>query len=164
MPVTPFHFGPGLALHAAAPRHISFVAFCAANILTDVEPLFFMLTDQTPLHRFFHTLPGVSLVIGVTVLLLRGLQKTLASWQYCPNVAGWKDESLRQMVLGAFLGGYSHILLDSLMHWDMAPFAPVSGGNPLLGQIGVEALHWACVGAAVLGLVMLAWRSRRDGV
>ena len=43
MPITPFHFGPGAALHAISPRHVSFLAFCAANVLTDLESLYFLL-------------------------------------------------------------------------------------------------------------------------
>ena len=54
MPITPFHFGPGGVIHALAPKQVSFIAFCAANVLIDVEPLYFMLTHQYPLHRFFH--------------------------------------------------------------------------------------------------------------
>jgi hypothetical protein len=61
MPVTPFHFGPGAAIHAAAPRYVSFIAFCAANILMDIEPLYYMLRQQYPLHRFFRTYIGASL-------------------------------------------------------------------------------------------------------
>ena len=48
MPVTPFHFGPGAALHAVAPKHVSFLAFCAANILIDLESLYNLRTDILP--------------------------------------------------------------------------------------------------------------------
>ena len=52
MPVTPFHFGPGALVHALAPRYVSFLAFCAANVLIDVEPGYYMMVGQFPLHRF----------------------------------------------------------------------------------------------------------------
>ena len=67
MPITPFHFGSGAAIHAAAPRYVSFLAFCATNILMDVEPLYYILTQQYPLHRFFHTYIGASIVAAATV-------------------------------------------------------------------------------------------------
>jgi hypothetical protein len=51
MPVTPFHFGPGAAIHSLAPKRVSFLAFCVSNVLIDIEPLYFMLTKQFPLHR-----------------------------------------------------------------------------------------------------------------
>jgi hypothetical protein len=79
VPITPFHFGPGAAIYAAAPRYVSFFAFCAANILMDVEPLYYMLTQQYPLHRFFHTYIGASIVAAATVGLTR-----IHSWEPSP--------------------------------------------------------------------------------
>ena len=46
MPFTPFHFGPGAALHALAPRHVSFMAFCGTNVLIDVESLVNLVTGR----------------------------------------------------------------------------------------------------------------------
>ena len=69
MPITPFHFGPGATVHAIAPRHISFLAFCAANVLIDVETLYCILTRQYPWHRFFHTYVGATIVVVATVAL-----------------------------------------------------------------------------------------------
>jgi hypothetical protein len=62
MPITPFHFGPGAAIHVVAPRQLSFLAFCAANVLIDIEPMYYMLTAQERLHRFFHTYIGATVV------------------------------------------------------------------------------------------------------
>jgi hypothetical protein len=36
----------GAAVHAVAPRYVSFLAFCAANVLIDMETLYFLLTNQ----------------------------------------------------------------------------------------------------------------------
>lgn len=121
MPFTPFHFGPGALLHSAAPKHVSFLAFCGANVLVDVEPLYFMLTHQYPIHRFFHTYVGAT-------------------------------------VAAAIAGTYSHVLLDSLMHADMKPFAPFSAANPLLGAVFLNTLHGFCVLAGVVGGVVIAVR------
>jgi len=57
-------------LNAVAPKHISFVSFVAANVLIDIEPLYYMLTKQYPLHRFFHTYVGAGLVSIAAVLLI----------------------------------------------------------------------------------------------
>jgi hypothetical protein len=46
MPITPFHFGPGTAIHAIAPKHVSFLTFCSANVLIDIEPLYYMVIGQ----------------------------------------------------------------------------------------------------------------------
>lgn len=85
MPITPFHFGPGAAIHALAPRQVSFLAFCASNVLIDVEPLYFMLIHQYPVHRFFHTLIGASLIVILTVALFMGA-RAFAQRFWLPNL------------------------------------------------------------------------------
>lgn len=158
MPFTPFHFGPGAALHALAPRRISFLAFCAANVVVDIEPLYYMLTHQYPLHRFFHTFVGVSVAIALTVALFIGLQKVAAKIRFIPNLFGWKSLALLPVVIGAVLGGYTHIVLDGLMHGDIRPLAPFSSANPFQGQVSLEALHWFCIYAGAFGLATVAIR------
>jgi hypothetical protein len=69
MPFTAFHFGPGALVHSAAPQYVSFLAFCGANVLVDVEPLYFMLTQQHPIHRFFHTYVGAAVAGSIVVVL-----------------------------------------------------------------------------------------------
>ena len=72
MPFTPFHFGPGALVHSAAPKHSSFLAFCGADVLVDVEPLYYMITGGYPIHRLFHTYVGAT-VPGVICVLLFAL-------------------------------------------------------------------------------------------
>jgi membrane-bound metal-dependent hydrolase YbcI (DUF457 family) len=146
MPITPFHFGPGAAIHSLAPRRISFAAFCAANVLTDVEPLYYMVTQQFPLHRFFHTYVGAT-VMGVLTLALLLLLRRWVQWQATPAA----------IAVGAFIGTWSHVVLDSIMHTDITPLAPFSEANGLWHIISLVELHLYCllaglVGAAILGL------------
>lgn len=147
MPITPFHFGPGAAIHSLAPRRISFAAFCAANVLTDVEPLYYMVTQQFPLHRFFHTYVGATVMGALTVALLLLLRRWITRWQ----------TTLFALSAGAFIGTYSHVVLDSIMHSDITPLAPFSEANGLWRIISLGELHLYCllaglIGAAVLGL------------
>lgn len=65
------------------------------------------------------------------------------------------------MVADAALGAYSHIVLDSIMHPDIVPLAPFSHANTLYGAIFLRALHLSCLGAALLGLGVLAIREAR---
>jgi membrane-bound metal-dependent hydrolase YbcI (DUF457 family) len=148
VPFTPFHLGPGALVHSAAPKHISFLAFCGANVLVDVEPLYFMLTHQYPIHRFWHTYIGATVAAGVVVALFAlarkfGLRINL---------------TVRAVALGAILGTYSHVLLDSLMHADVNPFAPFSDANPLLGAVFLNTLHGFCLLAGVVGTVVIGVR------
>jgi membrane-bound metal-dependent hydrolase YbcI (DUF457 family) len=151
MPITPFHFGPGAALHAIAPRQVSFLAFCAANVLIDLESLYNLVNRREPVHAFFHTYVGATLVVlgmaGLFWLLGRSPLKRL-----CGRL------TQRPVAIGAALGAWSHVLLDSLMHRDIQPLLPFSAGNALQGLVSLPVLHGACLAAA---LFALAWMGVR---
>jgi membrane-bound metal-dependent hydrolase YbcI (DUF457 family) len=162
MPVTPFHFGPGAAVHALAPRQVSFLAFCAANVLIDVEPLYYMLSEQYPLHRFFHTYVGACLIVLATMAIFAAAL-LLARRFSLPNPFQWQQLRWLPIGLGAAAGAFSHIVLDSIMHDDIRPWAPFSDANALYGLISLAALHRACLLAALVGLVAMAIRTRWRG-
>ena len=164
MPFTPFHFGVGAAIHAIAPRRISFLGFCAGNVVTDFEPLYYMLTRQPPYHRFLHTIPGATLS-WIVALILFLLLIRVGTRIHFPNWLGWRDLTLLPIAFGAALGSYSHLILDGMMHADMRPFAPFTDANPLLGIIPLVALYSGCIAAAVLGIAIVIWRrSNQPGV
>ena len=152
MPITPFHFGPGVALHALAPRHLSFLAFCASNALIDVESVVNLLAARHPVHAFLHTYVGATLVwIGLGLLFWVLIQPAIA--RRLPDLLGWKRLGMGPVLIGAATGAYSHVLLDSVMHADARPLEPFAGGNPLLGSLTVSDLHMACIGLGLLGLL-----------
>lgn len=157
MPITPFHFGPGAAIHAVAPKHVSFLTFCAANVLIDIEPLYYMLTGQFPLHRFFHTYVGATVIMAVTALIFLVSIK-LALRVRLPNLFQWQSLNPFSIWLGAGAGSYSHIVFDSVMHADIVPFSPFSEANVLYQLVSLGELHLFCVISAVLGLVILGVR------
>src|SRR5437867_6922820 len=149
MPVTPFHFGPGAAFHALAPRHVSLLTFCAANVLIDIEPFYFILTGQYPVHRFFHTYIGATVILAITVALFT-VPKRIAFVVPVLSLLSWELPSVQRVAVGAALGSYSHIVLDSVMHPDIRPFAPMSDTNPILHAVSLSALHWGCVAAGIV--------------
>ena len=155
MPITPFHFGPGALLHAAAPRHVSFLAFCTANVLIDLESLYNLVHRNDPVHAFFHTYVGATLVVIATVILFLAA-RWLAAHAWLPNLLRWRDLTTRQVITGAVLGSSSHVVLDSVMHRDMQPLLPFSAGNSLLHAIPLGALHAACLATGVVGALVVA--------
>jgi hypothetical protein len=176
MPFTPFHLGPAVAIKAAEPRRFSFLVFGLSQALIDLEPAYYMLQGQAVVHRFFHTYAGATL-IGVAALvigkpvctfalrLLHVLAGSGAAGAGAEAAARRRDPGearidLGAAALGAFVGAYSHVLLDSVMHADMRPLAPFSQANPLLRVISLDALHTLCVVAGILGLAGLALRAR----
>ena len=160
MPITPFHFGPGAAIHAAAPRYVSLLAFCAANVLMDIEPLYYILTRQYPLHRFFHTYVGAA-IVAISTAALFAVSRHAARALRLTNSFDWQDLGMRAVAIGAAAGTISHVLLDSVMHSDIRPFAPFSDSNPLLGVISVQALHGSCVVSGLVAIVVLGVQSFR---
>jgi len=157
MPITPFHFGTGATIHAIAPKHVSFLAFCSANVLIDIEPLYYMVTGQYPLHRFFHTYIGATVIMVATALIFFYALK-LASRVRLPNLFKWQSLKPLPIWLGAAAGSYSHIMLDSVMHADIVPLSPFSEVNVLYQLVSLGELHLFCVFAAVLGLAILGIR------
>jgi hypothetical protein len=116
-----------------------------------------MLSDQFPVHRFFHTVIGASLGAALTVVLFLAA-RALASRIPLPNVLGWRELTLVPVLLGAAAGTYSHVALDSIMHDDIAPLAPFSDANPLLHLVSLATLHWTCAGLGAVALVVLLVR------
>jgi membrane-bound metal-dependent hydrolase YbcI (DUF457 family) len=157
VPITPFHFGPGAVVHAFAPRHVSFLAFCSANVLIDIEPLYYMVTRQYPLHRFFHTYIGATIITVVTACIFFVALK-LALRVRLPNLFQWQDLKSSSVLLGAAVGSYSHIVLDSVMHHDIVPLSPFSRANALYGIVPLGTLHLFCVLSAIVALVIFALR------
>jgi hypothetical protein len=169
MPVTPFHFGPGAAIKAVIPRHFSLMVFCFSQCIIDSEVIFFILKGEYPIHRWFHTYVGAVPVALFSILVGRPLSESVirlwTAWRYAP----FKDNfpalsstriSLWSAATGAFIGSFSHVFLDSLMHPDLVPMRPFSSANPLYGQIGLVALHVICVIAGALAVYLYAVRSR----
>jgi membrane-bound metal-dependent hydrolase YbcI (DUF457 family) len=157
MPITPFHFGPGALVHAVAPKHVSFLSFCTANVLIDFESLYNLIYQRHPVHAFFHTYVGATLVIAATVLLYLGL-RAFASRFWLPNLFRWRELSSRQVTIGAALGAYSHVALDSVMHSDIQPLSPFALSNMLLGIVSLSTLHLACLVLGALGGAVVAVR------
>lgn len=165
MPITPFHFGLGAALGAIAPRQVSFLAFCAVNVAIDLESLVHLVAGIHPVHTFFHTYLGASLAGAATFTAFWAL----ARWPPAQRAAmAGRSTALEPMAvaIGCATGAWSHVLLDSVMHSDMRPLAPWSDANALLGAVSLSTLHLACLGALVLGGVVLLARvlvrHRRD--
>jgi hypothetical protein len=109
------------------------------------------------LHRFFHTLLGASLVIGAVVAGYAVVRWMNGRRRSQDRREGGRPTHL-PVVVGAVLGGGSHILLDCIMHHDIRPFAPFSMANPLLGLMSTAALHWWCLATGGIGLAVLAVR------
>lgn len=172
MPFTPFHMGPGLAIKVVGGRYFSVLVFGIAQVAMDIEPLIGMIRGADVRHGWSHSYVGAT-AIGLLVMLLapplcrpmlrrwnRELQHHRLDWLRSPEAIGWLPAST-----AAFLGTYSHVVLDSVMHTDITPLSPWSTANALRGYISIDALHSACVISGLFGaaawLIAGLWRRRR---
>jgi hypothetical protein len=161
MPFTPFHFGPAIAIKAVVPRYFSVSVFILSQVLMDLEPLYYMLTDNPPLHRFFHTYLGAAVIFVVCLIIGKPTgQLWLKIWNKLVSPGPHSrlhspgEITLKATAIAAFLGPFSHVFLDSIMHSDVHPLAPWSDRNPLLGTVNLLGLHF---GLIVLGTLGIFW-------
>ncbi len=171
MPFTPFHAGLALAVKPLAARHFSFTAFCVAQIVMDIEPLIGLKSGLAVLHGITHTfiaafiiaLPCAAIASFIRRPIVRRFNREAAYY----NLA-WLSEpaelSRAARFNGALSGTLSHVVLDSLMHLDIRPFAPFSDANPFLGHFSHEGVYLFCTVAAITGgsgWIAAKWRRGR---
>jgi hypothetical protein len=161
MPFTPFHFGPGAALKAVLGKRFSFTVFCFAQVATDCETAYYMLQGEYPWHRFCHTYVGATLVGGLSMVVGRPIcqvaLRILRHWAELETTSVTPVAiSLGSAATGAFIGTYSHVVLDSIMHEGVAPFMPFSHANPLYQMMSSSALHGWCAGLGFFGMLYAA--------
>jgi hypothetical protein len=151
VPFTPFHMGPGLLVKALLQGSFSLMVFGWTQIVMDIQPLVVLLAGEGHLHGFSHTYIGATLIALVSALTGKYLSelglRLIGQTYHLP--IGWMIA-----IVSAFIGSYSHVLLDSLMHSDLEPFAPFTTFNPFLGILSVSALHKLCLYSSLLGGAM----------
>ena len=160
MPFTPFHMGAACVVKGVAGRHFSITVFGLSQIAMDVEPLYHMLRDEGIIHGFSHTFLGATLIGFLTVLAGRPICQMLLQfwtpdpgdpflkWLRGPQIISWPTT-----IVSAFIGTYSHVLIDSLVSSDVQPFAPFSDWNPMLGTISMGPLQMVLIGTGILGFI-----------
>ena len=154
MPFTPLHMGPGILIKALLQGSFSLMVFGWAQIVMDVQPLFVLITGDGHLHGFSHTYIGATLLAIFSALSGKYLSEIglkilgLAEKTNPVNIAWWVA------FVSAFIGTYSHVVLDSIMHSDVEPFYPLSQENSLLGLITMGEFHQSCVFSALVGAVI----------
>ena len=166
MPFTPFHLMAGTSVKSLFPKYFSFSIFTLTNIIIDSEVLYYMYTTGIPSHKFFHTFLGVSLIAIFVALFCRSFCEIgLKLWNiilYTKKFSLFKVEVKITTIsawCGAFVGAYSQLLLDSIMHRDMMPFFPISDLNQLHSIISTNNLHYLCIGLFYVAFAIFVLRS-----
>lgn len=151
MPFTPLHMGPGIVIKALLQGSFSLMVFGWAQIIMDIQPLVVLFTGEGHLHGFSHTYVGATLLAIISALSGKylsefGLIILKISKRQNPIQIGWKI-----VFISAFIGTYSHVILDSIMHADIEPLNPFSSHNALFKAISISLLHKFCIISGLVG-------------
>jgi hypothetical protein len=147
VPFTPFHIGLGILVKALLQSSFSLMVFGWTQIVMDIQPLIFLISGEGHLHVFFSHVYWRNL-IGYC---------SRAFWSIPVNIPWWV------VFLSAFIGSFSHVLLDSIMHLDIQLFFPITLNNALLDVVSTPVLHkiWLYSGLAGATLYyFLQWRHK----
>ena len=158
-----------MTIKAAAPRHFSIVVFGLTQIVVDLEVLWYLLQRDPPLHRFWHSFLGATVVAAVLAILGKPISQFIKQiWNGIARSCGFVDltvvvrTSWSSSVIAAVVGAYSHIVLDGLFHRHLEPLIPWSTRNPFVGIISPAMLQTLCVVLGIIGLVWFFGRQARN--
>jgi hypothetical protein len=162
MPITPFHLLAIIPIKTIAPKHFSWSVFALTNIIIDLEPITLYLITLEPRHLFFHTIIGATLIaILCAIFGKRWCEIAIGIWNEDSNgmpqtkwLTSEEKISKTSAWIGALVGAWSHLLLDSFMHADIKPLSPFTDTNLLLGTVNIEYLHLACLISGLIGLLI----------
>lgn len=164
MPFTPIHMGPGIFIKALLQGSFSLMVFGWTQIVMDLQPLIVLITGEGHLHGFSHTYIGASIIavvsalsgkylseIGLIILKISTNKPIMINW--------WVAFS------SAFIGSFSHVYLDSIMHHDVEPFYPFSLVNQFHGMVSITTLHKFCMYSGLLGAALyyaISWQRNKS--
>ncbi|MCH7337587.1 DUF4184 family protein [Acinetobacter sp. NIPH 2699] len=157
MPFTPLHLGVGACCKAVAQQRFSFMIFGGTQILMDIEPLLGLIYGWQYLHIYTHNLLGATLIGGMALLI----GKPISQWilRSILKYRDWKI-SWKTAAMSAYIGSFSHILLDAFMHHDVYFFYPWILKNPLLHLIPYSLIFYSCIFTAIFGGISWLYLSR----
>ncbi|MBY9006918.1 MAG: metal-dependent hydrolase [Candidatus Lokiarchaeota archaeon] len=166
MPFTPYHFGPALFIGLVLLNVFDFLTFLIANIILDIEGfLVLFLNLDYPLHGFFHSFLGSSIVAVLLSLIMLKLRKYFTP--FLSSIKIKQEISNKKIFFGAFIGIYFHIFLDSFLYTDIKPFFP-SNYNPLLqnNSFTMDFIYnfcgWCFLGTLIIYLTILFLHYKKE--
>ena len=151
MPFTPFHWGPSSWIGLMLFKILDFPTLLIASVIVDIEPfcvLFFNL--DYPLHGFFHSFLGGSIVAVLTAIVLYRLRDRIKKIMVTFKLV--QASSFKKILWTSFFGVYFHLLLDAFLYKDMKPFYPFQN-NPFLGLFSSHQIYLFCGLSFLVGIL-----------
>ena len=164
MPITPLHLGILAPLNHWLPGKVNNLSFWMVTLWLDASAIAYyafgleMGEFHDPETHSFIAAAAIASVVGVLGFMFYVIREFMR-----PGLIN-QDRAMSWFA-SAYLGGFSHILLDAMVHSEMLPFHPLPG-NPFYWG-GMEPVSLLLVPLAiwlisqyVIGMVALARRSR----
>ena len=170
MPFTPFHWGISILIQSLL-LFLDPLALFIGSIGPDIEGItaFFILPGMgLPLHGPLHSFTG-----AVLLGLITGISSWLSFKYIFPLIIDQLQlnlpfsvpkYSLRCSLLSAFIGTFSHIILDAPLYDEMDLLYPLGIGNPWYGIISSIMVYLICVLSFFLGISILTFRFYRRSI
>ena len=149
MPFTPFHMGPGILIKSLLRGTFSLLLFGYTQVLMDLQPLFSIITGIGNLHGFSHTYIGATLIALISGFSGKYIIENIFKYIKKDIKLTWKIT-----FISTFIGSFSHIILDSIMHYDMNPFYPLKISNSLYQLLSNQQLHNFCLISGLVGFIL----------
>jgi len=158
MPFTPFHLGPSSWMGLSLFRIFDFPALLISSVVVDIEPFcVFFFNINYPLHGFFHSFLGGSILAVLTAIILYFLRDKTKKVMIVFKLA--QDSSFKKILWTSFFGVYFHILLDSFIYRDIKPFYPLEG-NPFLDLFSSQQIYLFCSLSFLIGILFYLIRPK----
>ena len=165
MPLTHYHLGSGLFLGTAFFRFFYLPATLIGSIFADIEPITLVLYNYSypylsyPHHGALHSLLAGILASLLIAIILKNIRWPFKGGSNKILNFFWpaQKKTFQSMYFGALFGYTSHIVIDSIMHYDVYPFWP-SKYNPILRIISVPQEYSLIYAMAIIGIALFVGR------
>lgn len=146
MPITPLHLGLLAPINHWFPKKVSNLSFILVTLWLDASAIAYYALglDMGEFH-------GPESHSFIAALAMAGIVFTpVFMYRVIKHLMGYADQERLAMawLMGCYLGAFSHILLDAMVHSEMLPFHPLPGnpfywgGMTWLSLILVPPLVW----------------------
>lgn len=154
MPFTPLHMGTSLLIKGFFQGFFSIMVFGWTQIIIDIQPLVVLITGKGLLHGFSHTFIGASIIAIIAALTGKYLSELILNRIHYSNIKKPIIITWKICFYSAFIGAFSHVFLDAIMHVDVEPFYPFTKENYFLGLLSIQNLHKYCIYSGLIGSIL----------
>lgn len=152
MPFTPFHLGPALLLGVLLYRWVDLPTLLLSSIIIDIRAALVVFGPlDPPIHGILTTFAGGTVIAILLTAAISSLPSSIDQWLDYRRLTD--RVSRRAIGIGAVLGVYSHVILDSIVYTDARPFYPLTWNPFFVDGVKFIPVYVGCTLAGILGII-----------